>query len=130
MSQVQVHQPISHIPARWGAFTAPQLAWIAIGCVPGYVLLRLGLATWLVGMLAAPALVGALLLAFGRREGRPLDSWVGDWLVYQWQPHRLCHPALAGAPSAAPYQRRQTSASPSPLPAPLALDASLPWSPP
>ncbi|MGH7611352.1 MAG: PrgI family protein [Candidatus Dormibacteria bacterium] len=120
MSQAQVPQPISSIPARWGAFTGPQLAWLAAGALPGYVVLRLGLPLWAAVLLAVPVLGTAAALAFGRREGRPLDAWAGDWLAYQGQPHELVHPAAAPSQGWRDVPRERV-----PAPAP-----SLPWSPP
>ncbi|MGH7667469.1 MAG: PrgI family mobile element protein [Candidatus Dormibacteria bacterium] len=93
--QAEVPQPISAVPLRWGGFTSRQLAWVGAGALLPYLLLRAHLAMELALALAAPWLAASLLFAFGRREGRPLDAWVGDWVWFAFQPHRLQHPGAA-----------------------------------
>jgi hypothetical protein len=43
----------------------------------------------------APWIAAATALAFGRREGRRLDAFVGDWLLFLFQPRVLSHPDAA-----------------------------------
>jgi hypothetical protein len=81
---------------RWGRFTTPQLSWLAVGAALPYLLLRLRLEPSLALLASLPWLVSALMLAFGRREGRRLDAWVGDWVAFRFQPHQLGHPGLGG----------------------------------
>ncbi|HUY57738.1 MAG TPA: PrgI family protein [Candidatus Micrarchaeaceae archaeon] len=95
--QAEIPQPISGVPFRWGGFTGRQLAWVMAGAAVPYLLLRLQLTPELALASAAPWLVLALLFGFGRREGRSLDCWVGDWLWFQIQPHHLHHPRSTSA---------------------------------
>lgn len=90
--QAEIPQPISGVPLRWGGFTGRQLAWLGAGAALPYLLLRLQLSPELALVSSAPWLAVAVLLAFGRREGRRLDSWIGDWLWFRFQPHHLRHP--------------------------------------
>ncbi|MFZ0994584.1 MAG: hypothetical protein WAO09_01190 [Candidatus Dormiibacterota bacterium] len=98
--QTEIPQSISGTPTRWGAFTAPQLGWIAIGAALPYLLLRCHLTAPLLLILSTPWLAAALVFAFGRYEGRRLDAWTTDWLVFLVQPHHLHHPdpAALGRP--------------------------------
>ena len=95
--QAEVTQPISGIPLRWGGFTARQLGWLGTGAALPYLLLRLQVAPELALASSAPWLGTALIFAFGRREGRRLDSWVEDWLWFKLQPHHLRHPGRLAA---------------------------------
>src|SRR5487761_517787 len=93
--QAEIPQPISSVPTRWGGFTTPQLSWVAVGASLPFSLLRLHFGLGLVLIPSAPWLMGALLLAWCRREGRRLDAWAMDWVAFQFQPHRLWHPGSA-----------------------------------
>ncbi|HVB14430.1 MAG TPA: PrgI family protein [Candidatus Dormibacteraeota bacterium] len=97
MMQAEVPLPISGVPLRWGGFTARQLGWLGVGAALPYFLLRLQIPPELALGSSAPWLGSALLFAFGRREGRQLDLWVGDWLWFKVQPQRLRHPGLQSA---------------------------------
>jgi|GEM_PF-3363145 len=90
--QAEIPQSISGTPTRWGAFTAPQLGWIAVGAALPYLLMRCHLGVPLLVILSAPWLAAALVLAFARYEGRRLDAWSNDWLAFVFQPHHLQHP--------------------------------------
>ncbi|HVC38729.1 MAG TPA: PrgI family protein [Candidatus Dormibacteraeota bacterium] len=127
MTSAEVPQPISSVPVRWGGFTAHQLGWLAAGAAMPYLLLRLHLSPAGAFGPSAPWLGTAVCFAFGRSEGRRLDAWVGDWVWFKLQPHRLSHPdALASLPPAAGYV---------PVDRPLrdagrGTTASLPWESP
>jgi hypothetical protein len=98
--QAEIPQSISGTPTRWGAFTAPQLGWIAVGACLPYLLLRCHLEVPLLLVFSTPWLAAALVLAFGRYEGRRLDAWTTDWLAFLLQPHRLHHPGSPTTPHA------------------------------
>ncbi|HUY09090.1 MAG TPA: PrgI family protein [Candidatus Dormibacteraeota bacterium] len=93
--QAEIPQPISGVPLRWGGFTGRQLGWLGTGTALPYLLLRLQLSPELALAASAPWLAAATLFAFGRREGRRLDCWVGDWLWFKLQPHHLRHPGTS-----------------------------------
>jgi hypothetical protein len=94
--QAEIPQSISATPVRWGAFTTPQLGWLVMGSALPYLLLRCHLGLSLILLPSTPWLGAALAFAFGRYEGRRLDAWTADWLLFLVQPHRLHHPQ-AGA---------------------------------
>jgi hypothetical protein len=121
--QAEVPQPISGVPLRWGGFTARQLGWLGTGAALPYFLLRLQLPPELALASSSPWLGAALLFAFARREGRQLDSWVGDWLRFRLQPHRLRHPE---SPLADAYVSIDAEVRPS-LPEELPQGGVLPW---
>ncbi|MFZ0168601.1 MAG: hypothetical protein WAL64_04145 [Candidatus Dormiibacterota bacterium] len=93
--QAEIPHPISGTAMRWGAFTAPQLGWLAVGAALPYLLLRSHLGISLILLASTPWLGSALVFAFGRCEGRRLDAWTADWLAFLVQPHRLRHPQRA-----------------------------------
>jgi hypothetical protein len=90
--EAEVPQPISSLPSRWGSFTGSQLGWLAVAAIPPYTCLRLHLAVVVALAGCAPWIAAATALAFGRREGRRLDAFVGDLLLFQFQPKVLSHP--------------------------------------
>lgn len=90
--QAEVPQPISSLPSRWGMFTIAQLGWLAMAALPPYLGLRLHLAAAVALGVSAPWVAAAVTLAFGRREGRRLDAFAGDWFLFLLQPRTLTHP--------------------------------------
>jgi hypothetical protein len=122
--QAEIPQPISGTPTRWGAFTAPQLAWIAVGVALPYLLLRCHLGVPLLLILSTPWLATALVLAFGRYEGRRLDAWTTDWLAFLFQPHRLQHPDTLA--TRRPYVEVDSDGLKSEF-VPVSEGRSLPW---
>ncbi|HVB53606.1 MAG TPA: PrgI family protein [Candidatus Acidoferrales bacterium] len=125
--QAEVPQPISGVPLRWGGFTARQLGWLGVGAALPYLLLRLQIPPELALVSSGPWLGMALLFAFGRREGRPLDSWVGDWLWFKLQPHHLRHPgSLAASGRSGTYVAVDTEGGQKELELLSPIDA-LPW---
>ncbi|MHB1526244.1 MAG: hypothetical protein ACYDEA_11115 [Candidatus Dormibacteria bacterium] len=102
--EAEVPQPISSLPSRWGMFTLAQLGWLAVAMVPPYLGLRLHLAAALALGASAPWVAAALALGFGRREGRRLDAFAGDWFLYQLQPRLLTHPEDGGPASEDRFQ--------------------------
>lgn len=127
----EVLQPISSVPLRWGGFTVQQLVWLGVGASLPYLLLRVQVVPELAILGSLPWLAAALTLAFGRREGRRLDSWVGDWLWFQLQPHQLRHPGTLETGSAEPLYVSIDSqigpAEPKVLPGARALPWVAPW---
>jgi hypothetical protein len=119
--EAEVPQPISNLPSRWGSFTGSQLGWLATAAVPPYICLHLHLAVMLTLLGCAPWIAAATALAFGRREGRRLDAFAGDWLQFQLQPKLLRHPDGARPVPGAEFHEVDGGAGPS---------GSLPWSPP
>ncbi|NNM97334.1 MAG: hypothetical protein HKL89_06995 [Candidatus Dormibacteraeota bacterium] len=93
--QAEVPQPISSLPARWGMFTIAQMGWLALAALPPYLGLRIHLDAVLVLAASAPWVAAAMALAFGRREGRRLDAFAGDWCLYLLQARSLTHPGDA-----------------------------------
>jgi len=93
--QAEVPQPISSLPARWGMFTLAQLGWLAVAALPPYLGLRLHLDAVVVLAGSSPWVAAAVALGFGRREGRRLDAFAGDWCLFLAQPRRLTHPGAA-----------------------------------
>jgi hypothetical protein len=122
--QAEIPQSISGTPTRWGAFTAPQLGWIAVGAALPYLLLRCHVGVPLLVILSTPWLAAALAFAFGRCEGRRLDAWTMDWLAFLVQPHHLHHPEAA-APGR-PYIEIDPDRLISEV-APISEVRSLPW---
>lgn len=84
-------------------FTTAQLGWLGVGAALPYLLLRLHLALVPVLGASSPWLATALAVGFGRREGRRLDAFAGDWVLFQLQPRHLVHPGEA-ASTADPFQ--------------------------
>jgi hypothetical protein len=121
--QAEIPQPISGVPLRWGGFTGRQLGWLGAGAALPYLLLRLQLSPELALASSAPWLAIGVLLAFGRREGRRLDCWIGDWLWFKLQPHRLRHP---GSSTVDRYVAVDPEGRPVESDAPL-LASALPW---
>lgn len=125
--QAEIPQAISGITMRWGAFTAPQLGWIAVGAALPYLLLRCHLGVPLILLPSTPWLVAAVVFGFGRYEGRRLDAWTADWLAFLVQPHRLRHPQAAATDDRSSFyvevdpERSRTESGP------IAKASSLPW---
>lgn len=90
--QAEVPQPISTIPSRWAGFTAPQLGWLALGAALPYAGDRIGLTPIALLGAGVPWAAAAVAMAFGRWQGRGLDAFVGDALLFRLQRHRLEHP--------------------------------------
>ena len=119
--EAEVPQPISNLPSRWGSFTGSQLSWLAAAAVPPYICLRLHLAVALTLIGCAPWIAATTALAFGRREGRRLDAFAGDWLQFQLQPKLLRHPDGARLVPGAEFH---------PVDGGQGRSRSLPWSTP
>lgn len=73
-------------------FTIAQMGWLALAALPPYLGLRLHADAVLVLSASAPWVAAAMALAFGRREGRRLDAFAGDFCLYLLQPRSLTHP--------------------------------------
>jgi hypothetical protein len=122
MTQAEVPQPISGVPLRWGGFTGRQLTWLGVAAALPYLLLRWQVPLELVLVATAPWLAAGITFAFGRCEGRRLDAWVGDWVLFRAQPHHLRHPGSPPCPtyvvvdSAAVVTRLEGSPTSDPLP--------------
>jgi hypothetical protein len=125
--QAEIPQPISGTPMRWGAFTTPQLGWIALGAALPFVLLRCHLGVSLILPPSIPWLGTALAFAFGRYEGRRLDAWTADWLLFLVQPHRLHHPRAAAADHGVSRYVEVDPKGLRPESGPIAKVRSLPW---
>ena len=94
MMEAEVPQPISDVPSRWGGLTTPQLGWLCGAAVLPMILIHAhcGLDATLIG--AVPWAAGCVVLGFGSRRGRRLDSYLLDAARFQAQRRRLCHPDL------------------------------------
>lgn len=92
MTQAEVPQPISAIPARWGRFTAAQLGWMVIAVCPLYISIRAHLPALPMLLATSPWITSATAMAFGRLQGRRLDAFTADWVLYRLQRKRLDHP--------------------------------------
>jgi hypothetical protein len=119
--EAEVPQPISSLPSRWGSFTGSQLSWLAVAAIPPYTCLHLHLAVVVALVGCSPWIAAAMALAFGRREGRRLDAFVGDWLLFQFQPKVLNHPDAVREDPGRGFELVDKGASRS---------GALPWSPP
>lgn len=127
MTQAEIPQPIGATPTRWGGFTTVQLSWIGLGAALPYLLLRLHLSPLPALVISTPWLALALIFAFGRRDGRRMDAWVGDWVVFKFQPHLLRHPGVPTASrSPSGYVDVDRGSTPPELGSPPE-SAALPW---
>jgi hypothetical protein len=125
--EAEIPLSISATPMRWGAFTAPQLGWIAVGAAVPYLLLRCHLGVALILLPSTPWMGTALVFAFGHYEGRRLDAWTADCLAFLVQPHRLRHPQTAAtSPGSSRYMEVDPEASPTENLAGAKV-SSLPW---
>lgn len=125
--QAEIPQPISATPMRWGAFTTPQLGWLAVGSALPYLLLRCHLGVSLILLPSTPWLGVALAFAFGAYEGRRLDAWTADWLLFLVQPHRLYHPQALASDQGFSRYVEVDDAMVGPESGPTAKVSSLPW---
>lgn len=92
----EVPQPISTVPSRWAGFTASQLGWLAVGAMLPYLGGRVGLPAPAEAGFAIPWAATAVAMAFGRWQGRGLDAFLADALLFRLQHHRLEHPGSTG----------------------------------
>lgn len=95
MTDAEIPQPISSLPARWAGLTTGQLAWLAVGGLAPMAGVRLHLALAALGAVSAPWVLACAGLGFGRRRGRRLDAYLVDAALFRLQPHELLHPEAA-----------------------------------